>query len=240
MSPLELRGPSLSWLRTRVCSYQPSGAKHHGRAWGARGGTGVSPKSRHRDLGHRRGWGQELWWVCRHGDRWSPRCRQLHRDPGPATRPHGHVDSSSGTKGPFCATVILPRASRGCLLCCFEDGSAPTQLMGFCPPRAAARVRRGWCRPQSPAALCSLPGPAGAAGRPRSDRSEPGTGAPLPRGSRGCGTARAAAQPRLRSASPGFGAHETETPRRLPPPRLRCPCCVGRRSVTFERQGPAG
>lgn len=58
------------------------------------------------------------------------------RDFGAATLPQGHVDSSTGTKGPVRVPALLPQASRGCLPCCFEDGFAPTPLTGFLPPQS--------------------------------------------------------------------------------------------------------
>lgn len=130
----------------------------------------MSLECRHGDLGHRCGWGWELSWVCRHGDTWSGRCGQLW-DLGAVTLPHGRVDSSTGTKGPFCVTVMLSQPSRGCLLCCFEDGSAPTQPVGFSPPQSCGTCQT-WIESRAartvpapiPAALCSLPGTAGPAG----------------------------------------------------------------------------
>lgn len=185
------------------------GCQNHRCPWRAGGGTGVFSECRHGELGHRCGWGRELSGVRRHGDRWSRRCRQLHRSLGAATLPHGHVDSSTGTKGPLCVTVMLPRASRGCLLCCFEDSSAPAQPVGFYPPLpqscgtcqtwTASRAARTVPAP-IPAALCSLPGTAGAAGEGHTVTTAVQASLtpelPLPQGT--APTARPAAQPRLR------------------------------------------
>lgn len=45
--------------------------------------------------------GWELSRVCRCGDGCPPRCKWLPRSPGTVMLPCGHVDSSTGTKGPF-------------------------------------------------------------------------------------------------------------------------------------------
>lgn len=74
--------------------------------------------------------------MCTCEDGCLPVCKWLCKGLGAAILPHGHVDSSTRNKGPFLCHTMLPQASRDC---CFEDGSAPTQLMGFLPLRAAAR-----------------------------------------------------------------------------------------------------
>lgn len=164
--------------------------------------------------------------------------------------------------------VLGPKVSFVSLLCCHRHHVAvcsaalkmallPPSSWGFYPARAAARVRRGlrpgqhgWCRHQSPAALCSLPRTAGAAAEATRRRARCAVtaavpvslapGLPLPQGSRGCGTARPAAQPRLQLRVPRLWGTTRRHLAKLPPPKLRCPCRVGWRSVTFERQGPAG
>lgn len=209
-----------------------------GSRWGDRSVPRVGMV--HGDLGHRCGWGWELSRVCRRGDRWSPRCRQLHRDLGAVTLPHGHVDSSPGTKGLFCVTVMLPQASRGCLLCGFEDGSAPTQLMGFLP-----RQSRGTCQTWTASRAARMV-PAPKPGRPLlppQDRggSRGGHTAPCAlRGDRGCagepgtGAATAPGQPGLRDSPSRCSApapapcpqalgHNTETSRKAPPSEAPLP-----------------
>lgn len=84
VSPQELRGQWLSWLSTRVCSYQPSGAQYNRCPWGAGGGTGVSPGW---------GWSMETWGTDVGGDGSCPGCAGVGTDGPPG------ADSSTGIWG---------------------------------------------------------------------------------------------------------------------------------------------
>lgn len=159
--------------------------------------------------------------------------------PGVRCCPMAMLTAAPGPKVPSCVTTVLPQASRGCLLGCFEDGSAPTQLMGFFLLGATARDRggphpgrHGWCRHQSPSHPLLPPWDHRASQRghtaphtPHSDRSRAGEPRapelppPHSTGSRGCGRARSVAQPQLQpSAFPGFGAQDRDV-LQVPPPK---------------------
>lgn len=181
------------------------------------------------------GWGWELSWVCRCGDQCPPQVQMAPQGFwGLQCCPEAMLTTAPGLKVPSCVTTVLPQASHGYLLCCFEDGSAPIQLMGPVPvPPPAATARDGggprpgrhrWCWHQTPGhpllppqdrggsqgghtAPCTLCGDHSHAGKPWALELPPPHGT----GSWGCRRARSAAWPQLQlSASPGFGTQDRD------------------------------
>lgn len=119
------------------------------------------------------GWGWELSWVCRCGDQCPPQVQMAPQGFwGLQCCPEAMLTTAPGLKVPSCVTTVLPQASHGYLLCCFEDGSAPIQLMGPVPvpppqPQHVMEVDHvlggtDGAGTKPPATLCSLPRTAGA------------------------------------------------------------------------------
>lgn len=154
--------------------------------------------------------------------------------------PVAMLTAAPGPKVPSCLTAVLPQASRGCLLCSFEDGSAPHPAHGFFSPSEPQhgtevdRIPGGMdgAGIKALAALCSLPGTAGAAGEATQHLAHCAVTAAVlaSHGHRSCRhpTARGAGavgepipqlSPRSSRVHPQALGHKTETSCKFPPPK---------------------
>lgn len=163
--------------------------------------------------------------------------------------PAAMLTAAPGPKVPSCVTAVLPQASCGCLLCCFEDGSAPTQLVEFFPPAEPQHVMEvdrvlgstGGTGTKPPAALCSLTHHAMPTDVPASHGHQ-SCHLPTAQGARAVGEPVPLLGPSSSRARPQASGHRQSRLASRPLQRQRllcCPCRVGWRSVTFERWGPA-
>lgn len=136
-------------------------------------------------------------------------------------RPMAMLTAAPGPKVPLVSLLsVKPQASRGCLLCCFEDVSAPTQPMGFLPPQSCGTCQARTATKARPAPA-PRPGPRGGRAVTAAVPASLAPELPLPPGSRGCGTARPAAQPRL--PVPGFWGTQDEDTSQAPPSEAALP-----------------